>query len=233
MPGYNEWNLPGPILGINSLAMDSEFGVALDSDGTEICYSSSGWSAGSTFGMSKFGFSSSKSIVPLVIPNSFSISIIKDKTAIHGQDYVLSASHGMSMGAGYEGELAVSYPTRDIELSLKGLGNFLDDVKDATDTVSDAAGGVATAMLSCDVDRMADAIGRGLYAIAPSTFTASFFAKSGVPFLHICPCLHSVHRCLSAAKWSQHSNRLWLKAPSSLMASLFLPSRRWRLNCWE
>ena len=200
MPGYMALNIPTPNPALQlSGAMNSEFGVALDSDGTEICYSSSGWSAGVTFGKSQF-YSSSGSIVRFIIPNSFSISIIKDKFAIEGQDYVLSASHGMSMGAGYEGELAVAYPTKGIELSLKGLGDFLEDAKDAKDTVSDVAGGVITGMLSCDVDRMADAIGRGLHAIAPSTFTASFFVKSGVRFLHICvsyifAC--GVHRCLS------------------------------------
>jgi hypothetical protein len=195
MPSYSALSIPSPKPWVQlEGAMDKEFGVALDSDGTEICYSSSGWSAGVTFGKSNgVHYSSSDSILPVIdIPTSFSISIIKDKSAIEGQEYVLSASHGMSMGGGYEAELAVSYPTRGIEFSLKGLGNFLDDVKDATDTVSDVAGGVVTGMLSCDVDRMADAIGRGLYAIAPSAFTASFFTKLGVRFPHVA-CVHLTH----------------------------------------
>ena len=203
MPGYMARSIPTPWTGNAEHQENTEYGIALDSDGTEICYSSEGWSAGVSFGKTQV-VSTTSSFAKLIPKNPllgvstavFSISIIKDKTAIEGEDWVLSASHGMSMGAGYEGELAVAYP-------MKSLGKFLEEAKD---TVLDVAGGTVTGMLSCDVERVADAVGRGLHAIAPSTFTASFFAKSGVrsPYLP----MHAV--CVGPCPCSQEYSHLQL-----------------------
>ena len=145
-------------------SLDSEYGIALDDDGTEICFKASGWSAGIFAGACLTGLCPGGSSGP-----GFSIILAKDKTVLKGTDFVVSVSSGVSVGpiAG-SAQLSGSWPWDST------LPSFIND------QTANGLGAAGAGLLSCDMERMAEGVSRFLNSISPSVYTISAFAKSGV-----------------------------------------------------